>query len=186
MSRLSIGDTPLAGVKTVDRQLFKDDRGHFARLFCTSELAKVGWPSAIAQLNESWTARRGSLRGMHYQSPPFADAKLVTCVRGAVFDVALDIRAGSSTFLQWHSETLSAENGRALLLPVGCAHGFQALTDDALLIYCHSNSYAPSADAGIQALDPRIGIDWPLPIADMSEKDRSLPQTTLDFTGVQF
>lgn len=183
---LVIGDTPLAGVKTIDRQLLRDDRGHFARLFCADALAEAGWPGPIVQINESWTARQGSLRGLHYQAPPFADAKLVTCVRGAVHDVALDIRAGSPSFLRWHAETLSAENGRALLLPQGCAHGFQALTDDVLLIYCHSHRYAPSADVGIQPLDPRLAIDWPLPIADMSERDRNRPPLSVDFAGVQF
>lgn len=182
---LEIGDTPLGGVKTINRQQLRDERGHFARLFCANALADAGWASPIAQINESWTARQGSLRGMHYQEPPFADAKLVTCVRGAVRDVALDVRKGSPTFLRWHAETLSADNGRALLLPPGCAHGFQALTDDVLLIYCHSFRYTPSADAGIQPLDPRLAIDWPLPIADMSERDRTRPPLSADFAGVQ-
>lgn len=182
---LVIGNTPLDGVKTIERQHLRDERGHFARLFCVDALAEAGWPGPISQINESWTARQGSLRGMHYQAPPFADAKIVTCVRGAVRDVALDVRAGSPTFLCWHAETLSAENGRALLLPPGCAHGFQALSDDVLLIYCHSVGYAPSADAGIQPLDPRLAIDWPLPIADMSERDRTRPPLSENFAGVQ-
>lgn len=182
---LAIGDTSLGGVRTIDRQQLRDERGHFARLFCVDTLAAAGWPGAVAQINESWTARQGGLRGMHYQVPPFAEAKLVTCMRGAVYDVALDVRAGSPTFLRWHAETLSAENGRALLLPPGCAHGFQALTDDVLLIYCHSFRYTPSADAGIQPLDPQLAIDWPLPIADMSERDRTRPPLSADFAGVQ-
>lgn len=184
MSNLVMQDTPIAGVRVVERRLARDDRGHFARLFCADELASYDWPGSIAQVNESWTARLGSLRGMHYQAPPHADAKLVTCVRGAVLDIALDVRAGSSTFLHWHAETLSADNGRALLLPPGCAHGFQALTDDVLLIYCHSHRYTPSADTGINPLDPRLAIDWPLPIADISERDRTRPMLAGDFTGV--
>jgi dTDP-4-dehydrorhamnose 3,5-epimerase len=182
-----IADTPLAGVKVVDRQVLRDDRGHFARLFCTDDLADAGWPSSgVAQINESWTARCGSVRGMHFQQPPFTDAKLVTCVRGAVRDVALDIRAGSPTLMQWHAEVLSAENGRALLIPAGCAHGFQTLTNDVLLIYCHSYRYTPSADTGINPLDPCAAIEWQLPIADMSERDRSRPMLPANFAGVQF
>jgi dTDP-4-dehydrorhamnose 3,5-epimerase len=179
-------DTPLAGVKIIERQLLKDDRGLFARLFCADELAEAGWTSGIAQVNESWTARRGSVRGMHFQQPPFADAKLVTCVRGEVRDVALDIRAGSPTLMQWHGETLSAENGRALLIPPGYAHGFQTLTDDVLLIYCHSHRYTPSADTGINLADPRAAIEWPLPVVDISERDRQRPMLPESFTGVRF
>ena len=185
MSRLSIQDVPIAGVKVVERKVLRDDRGYFARLFCADELA-ADWPGWAAQVNESWTARKGSIRGMHFQQPPFAEAKLVTCVNGAVLDVALDLRAGSSTLLRWHSEMLSAENGRALLLPAGCAHGFQALTDNVLLIYCHSQRYTPSADAGVHPLDDRAAIAWPLPITDMSERDRQRAMLPADFAGVQF
>ncbi|QHL90234.1 dTDP-4-keto-6-deoxy-D-glucose epimerase [Sphingomonas changnyeongensis] len=186
MRRLTIGDTPIAGVKTIDRQLFRDERGHFGRLFCAETLAEAGWPGPVVQINESWTSRRGSLRGMHYQIPPHAESKLVTCIRGAVMDVAVDLRHGSPTLLGWHAETLSAENGRALLLPPGCAHGFQALTDDVLLVYCHSAPYVPAADAGVQPLDPRIGIRWPVPIADLSERDRNLPSLPANYLGVRF
>jgi dTDP-4-dehydrorhamnose 3,5-epimerase len=186
LRRFAIADTPIAGVRLIDREVMRDDRGHFARLFCVDELAEAGWPSEVVQINESWTARRGSVRGMHFQQPPFGDAKLVTCIRGAVRDIALDLRAGSSTLLQWHGETLSAENGRALLIPVGCAHGFQTLSDDVLLIYCHSRRYTPSADAGINPLDPRAAIDWQLPIVDMSERDRHRPMLPESFAGVQF
>lgn len=184
MSRIEVLDTHIAGLKCVERQRVKDERGYFGRLFCADELSAAGWRRAVAQINESWTARSGSLRGMHYQAPPFADAKLVTCVRGAVLDVALDVRAGSPTFMQWHGETLSADNRRALLLPEGVAHGFQALTDDVLLIYCHSHRYTPSADMGINPLDPRAAIDWPLLIADISERDRTRPMLPASFAGV--
>lgn len=185
MSRLSIQTTTLAGVKVVERQLLSDDRGHFSRLFCADELAS-DWPGPIAQVNESRTTRRGIVRGMHFQSSPFADAKLVTCVQGEVFDVALDLRAGSPSLLQWYGVHLSASNGRALLIPAGCAHGFQALTDDVRLIYCHSRHYTPSADTGVHPLEPRSGVEWPLPIADMSERDRQRPLLSSEFAGVQF
>jgi dTDP-4-dehydrorhamnose 3,5-epimerase len=186
MKRFEITDTSIQGVKVIQRRVRHDDRGHFARLFCVDELKLAGWTFPIAQINESWTARKGSLRGMHYQKPPHADAKLVTCIRGAVQDVALDIRAGSTTLLRWHAETLSSENGRALLIPAGCAHGFQALTDDAVLLYCHSACYVPSADRAINPFDPRARISWPLSVADLSERDQNIPFLTEDFVGVAF
>lgn len=185
MSHLTATDTRLSGLKVIERQQMRDERGYFARLFCADALAMAGWQSGIAQINESWTARRGTVRGMHYQAPPFADAKLVTCVQGAVHDVALDVRSGSPTFLQSHAELLSAENGRALMLPPGCAHGFQALTDDVLLIYCHSIPYTPAADQGINPTDPRIAVSWPLQIDTISERDRSRALLTESFSGVQ-
>jgi dTDP-4-dehydrorhamnose 3,5-epimerase len=186
MSRLTIIDTPISGVKVIERQLLGDQRGHFARIFCADDLGQAGWPGPIAQVNESFTVRAGSLRGMHYQGSPFADWKLVTCVRGAVIDIALDIRAGSSTVMRWHGERLSADNGHALLIPPGCAHGFQALTADVSLVYCHSRCYTPEADSGISPLDPLVAIEWPLPIADMSDRDRTRPMLPNDFAGVQF
>lgn len=186
MNRLTIASAPIAGLKIVERQLLGDERGYFARIFCGDELEPAGWPGTVAQVNESFTARAGSLRGMHYQAEPFADWKLVICVRGAVLDVALDIRAGSATLMQWHGEHLSAENGRALLIPPGCAHGFQALSDDVLLVYCHSKPYAPAADSGLNPLDPLAAIEWPLQIADMSDRDRTRPMLPNDFAGVRF
>lgn len=186
MSRFSIHDTSIDGVKIVERRLMSDERGHFGRLFCADDLAEAGWAGPVMQINESWTAHKGSLRGMHYQRPPAAEAKLVTCLRGAVLDVALDIRTGSPTLMKWHGETLSAANARALLIPVGCAHGFQALTDDVLLIYCHSHRYTPDADAGINPLDPGAAIEWPLSITDMSDRDRRHPMMSESFAGVQF
>ncbi len=186
MSRLVVGDTSLAGVRTIDRRVLRDERGHFARLFCAETLSLAGWDGPVAQINESWTAKAGSLRGMHYQVAPHAESKLVTCVRGAVMDVAVDLRRGSPTFLQWHAETLSAENGRAMLLPPGCAHGFQTLTDDVLLIYSHSAPYVPSAEDGVNPLDARIAIAWPLPVTEMSERDRTRSLLPTNFAGVTF
>ena len=186
MSRFAVGDTSIDGVKTVTREIRSDERGHFARLFCAEELAGAGWKLPIAQINESWTARKGSLRGMHYQEPPHSDAKLVICVRGAIVDIALDIRCGSATLLHWHAEVLSADNGRALFIPVGCAHGFQTLTDDVVLIYCHSYRYMPTADMGINPFDPQAAIAWPLEVADVSERDRRRDLLPPNFAGVMF
>lgn len=185
MTRFTVDDTPIEGAKVITRTVLRDERGYFARLFCADELAGAGWNGPIAQINESWTASKGSLRGMHYQQPPYSEAKLVTCVRGAVLDVALDIRTGSRSLLRWHSEVLSADNGRAFLIPEGCAHGFQTLTDDVILIYCHSGAYVPDADRGVNPFDPQAAIEWPLEIADISEKDRERPMLAADFVGVE-
>ncbi len=184
MSRFVITDLPLAGLKRIARQRLGDTRGFLARLFCADELRPAGWVKPIAQVNHTATARRGTVRGMHFQLPPHAEMKLVSCIRGAVWDVAVDVRAGSKTCLQWHAEPLSADNGYALLIPEGFAHGFQALTDDAELLYCHSAPYAADAEAGLDATDPRLAIAWPLPITERSARDAGLPAIGQGFAGV--
>ncbi|KOF52361.1 dTDP-4-dehydrorhamnose 3,5-epimerase [Achromobacter sp. DMS1] len=177
-------ETSLAGLKIVVRQPRGDARGFLARIFDAAGLRACGWHAAIEQVNHTYTARAGTVRGMHYQLPPHAEQKLVSCIRGEVWDVAVDLRAGSPTFLQWHAERLSARNGRALLIPQGFAHGFQALTDDAELVYCHSAPYVPQAEAGVHFGDARLGIAWPLPPVLVSERDLAHPPLGADFTGV--
>lgn len=185
MSRFTITDLPLAGLKRVQRQRLGDNRGFLARLFCAEELAAAGWAKPIAQINHTFTAKRGTVRGMHFQRPPHAEMKLVSCIRGEVWDVAVDLRVGSSTFLHWHAERLSAENGCALLIPEGFAHGFQALTDDVELFYCHSEAYAAEVEGGLHPNDPRLGIAWPLAIAELSARDAGHALITSDFEGVR-
>lgn len=175
MSRLTCTALPLAGLTRVERHPMQDGRGFFERLFCAEELAACGWRQPIAQINHSLTRQASSVRGLHYQRAPHAEMKLVTCLRGAVWDVAVDLRADSPTFLHWHAEELSASNARALLIPPGFAHGFQALTDDAELLYCHSHPYTPGAETGVYPLDQRLGIAWPLPVAQLSPRDAGLP-----------
>ena len=184
MNRLTITDLPLAGLKCVERQRLGDERGFFARLFCADELRAAGWREPIAQINHTVTARKGSVRGMHFQRPPHAEMKLVSCIRGEVFDVAVDLRRGSPTFLKWHAEYLSADNDRALLIPQGFAHGFQAFSDDAELIYCHSTVYDAASEGGLNPRDPKLAIGWPLPIADMSARDAAAPMLDAAFAGV--
>jgi dTDP-4-dehydrorhamnose 3,5-epimerase len=168
----------------VTRLRMEDERGFLARLFCAEELGDAGWAGPIAQVNLTRTRKAGTVRGMHYQLPPHAERKLVTCVRGEVWDVALDLRAGSPTFLQWHAQPLSEANDTALLLPEGVAHGFQALSDDAELLYCHSRPFTPEAERGIWPLDPRPAIAWPLPVSAMSDRDRQHPALDDAFRGV--
>jgi dTDP-4-dehydrorhamnose 3,5-epimerase len=185
VNRFVVGDTPLQGLKTVERQILGDSRGSLARLFCGDELRDAGWPGPVAQINHTVTRARGTVRGLHFQHPPHAECKLVSCLRGEVWDVAVDLRRGSPTFLRWQARTLSAENGLALLIPQGFAHGFQALTDNVELLYVHSVPHAPQAEGGLDALDPRLAIDWPLPVAERSPRDRQHAAIGAAFTGVE-
>lgn len=184
MRRLAITDLPLADLKRVERQRLGDQRGFLARIFCAEELAAAGWTKPIAQINYSYTAKRGTVRGLHFQYPPHVEMKLVSCLRGEVWDVAVDLRSGSPTFLRWHAERLSAENGCALLIPEGFAHGFQALTDDVELLYCHSQPYAAHAEGGLNPTDPRLAIPWPLAVRHLSARDQAHPLIDADFRGI--
>jgi dTDP-4-dehydrorhamnose 3,5-epimerase len=185
VSRFSSSATPLAGVIVVERRRIEDERGFLARLFCATELALAGWTGPVAQINHTLTRKRGTVRGLHFQHAPHAEMKLVTCLRGAVWDVAVDLRAGSSTLLRWYAKELSADNGRALLIPEGCAHGFQALTDDCELLYCHSAPYVAESEGLVSALDPRIGIAWPQSIAEQSVRDRSADVLPPGYLGIR-
>jgi dTDP-4-dehydrorhamnose 3,5-epimerase len=185
MSRLSIADLPLAGLKLAERQCMGDHRGFLTRLFCADALAAVGWSKSVAQINHTYTAKQGTVRGMHFQHAPYAEMKLVSCIRGEVFDVAVDVRLGSPTFLHWHAERLSAANRCALLIPEGFAHGFQALTDDVELLYCHSASHAPASEGGLRPTDPHLGVSWPLAISELSARDAGQPLIGIDFEGVR-
>jgi dTDP-4-dehydrorhamnose 3,5-epimerase len=184
MSELSLQALPLAGLYCLQQAVHADERGRFARLFCEGSLAAFGQPLHVRQINHSRTALRGTVRGLHFQHPPQAESKLICCLRGAVWDVAVDVRRSSPTFLYWHAERLEAGDGRSLLLPPGFAHGFQALSDDAELLYLHSADYAPDYEDGLLADDPRLAIDWPLPIAQRSARDCAHSELTGSFTGV--
>ena len=184
MSELGLQALPLAGLFCLQQKIHEDQRGRFTRLFCEGSLAAFGQPLHVRQINHSRTALRGTVRGLHFQHPPQAESKLICCLRGAVWDVAVDVRQGSATFLHWHAERLEAGDGRSLLLPPGFAHGFQALTDEAELLYLHSADYAPQYEAGLLAEDPRLAIDWPLPVLQRSARDAAHPLLTDSFTGV--
>ena len=153
MKRFTLDELPLPGLHRVQRQRLGDSRGFLARLFCAEELAGAGWVGPIAQINHTCTELRGTVRGLHYQRAPHAETKLVSCIRGEVFDVAVDLRPESPSYLRWHGEVLSAENGCALLMPSGFAHGFQAMSDGVDLIYCHSAAYVAEAEAGLHEHD---------------------------------
>jgi dTDP-4-dehydrorhamnose 3,5-epimerase len=176
---------PLAGLFSVQHKRHEDSRGHFSRLFCEGSLKVFGQPFHIRQINHSCTREQGSVRGMHYQHAAQPEAKLITCLRGEVWDVAVDLRPDSETFLQWHAERLRAGDGRSLLIPTGFAHGFQALTDDAELLYLHSADYAPEHEGGLSVHDPRLAIAWPLAVKNLSPRDASHPLLDAQFAGVR-
>jgi len=173
--RFEMQATPLAGLMVAHRQVIGDHRGQFCRLYCLSELSQHGFNKSLNQINHSVTKTRGTVRGLHFQYPPHAETKIVSCLRGEIFDVAVDIRADSPTFLQWHGEVLSASNHKSLCIPEGFAHGFQTLTGDCELLYLHTEAYQPDAEGALNVQDPQIAITWPLPIAELSQRDQLHP-----------
>lgn len=185
MSEFTLIALPLAGLFSVQHKRHADQRGHFSRLFCEGSLEMFGQPFHIRQINHSCTREQGSVRGLHYQNGPAPESKLITCLRGEVWDVAVDLRTDSPTFLHWHAEHLCAGDGRSLLLPAGFAHGFQALSDDAELLYLHSADYAPESEGGLSVLDPRLAIAWPMPVKNLSARDASHPLLDPKFAGVR-
>lgn len=180
-----INKTPFTGLFEIQQTAINDHRGHFTRLFCQQELSEIRENLSFVQINFSHTRVKGSLRGMHCQTSPAAEAKLVRCLNGAVLDVVVDLRENSATFLKYYAVELSAENNRAIFIPEGFAHGFQALTDDASLLYMHSEFWSPDHEFGIRYDDPRISIDWPLSITHCSERDLQHPFINTEFKGLK-
>jgi dTDP-4-dehydrorhamnose 3,5-epimerase len=184
MRRLESLLTPIAGLHRVDSHQLGDPRGYFVRAFCAEELSAAGWPMPVAQINLTYTRRRGTIRGLHFQYPPHAEAKLVRCLRGEIWDVVVDLRRNSPTFLKWHAEVLSQGNMSAFLIPQGCAHAFQSLTDDVEMLYLHSAVHVPASEGGLNVSDPMLAIEWPLSQGEMSARDRSFPFLSQDFKGI--
>jgi dTDP-4-dehydrorhamnose 3,5-epimerase len=181
---MNILDTPMVDLKIVQSLPHRDARGAFIRLFCAQELQPVLGHRPIAQINHSRTSHAGAVRGMHFQHPPHAEMKMIRCLRGRVWDVAVDLRAGSPTFLQWHAQELAQDDAQMLVIPEGFAHGFQALEPDSELLYLHTAFYHPPSEGGLRHDDPRLAIAWPLPPQDLSPRDQAHPLLSADFTGV--
>lgn len=181
---MNIVPTALWGVVVVSADPFVDHRGAFSRYFCQRELALVMGSRHIVQINHSRTLTAGAVRGLHFQFPPHAELKMVRCLVGRVLDVAVDLRTGSRTFLQWHAEELTPANAHMMVIPEGCAHGFQALDAGSELLYLHTAFHAPEHEGGIRYDDVRLAIEWPLPVADLSERDRHWPTLRADFRGI--
>lgn len=176
--------TPMTDLTLIETTRFEDERGQFSRVFCETECAPLRPHLHWTQINVSRTYRKGTVRGMHFQYPPAAEAKLIRCVQGSVFDVAVDLRANSPTFLHWHGVDLNADGTTQFFIPEGFAHGFQALSEDAQLLYLHTVAWNREKEGGLRHDDPGIGIVWPLPVTQVSAKDLQLPRVKdIGFAG---
>lgn len=185
MNQFEIKDTPLAGVKHIVRNHLGDNRGWLERMFCTGSLSEAGWSKPISQINRTFTKQRGTVRGMHYQYPPHAECKFVSCLNGTVLDVAVDLRKDSPTFLQSYGVELSASNNESLLIPEGVAHGFQTLSDDVMMLYFHSADYTPEYEDSVHPQDPALKISWPLEIKILSDRDQAKQFLSEGFEGIR-
>lgn len=184
MSRFNLLPTPLAGLIVLERRPAGDHRGFFERVFCAEELHTLLNGKNVVQINHTLTVKRGTVRGLHFQHPPHAETKFVTCLRGEVFDVAVDLRQNSPTFLNWYAATLRADNFKTMVIPEGFAHGFQTLSDSCEMLYLHTATYQPSAEDGMHPQDPMLAIDWPEQIVEMSLRDANRAFLTHEFSGV--
>ena len=186
MQRFNFISTSIDGLYIVERNLVKDERGFFSRFFCEKEFLRVGLNHSIVQMNHTMTLKKGTARGFHYQKFPFTETKIVSCIKGRILDVAVDVRQNSPTFLQWFSIELSEDNNKSLYVPNGFAHGFQTLEDNCELIYIHSEFYSPDAEEALNILDPVIAMEWPLNISQISERDGNHPMIDINkFKGVK-
>ena len=176
--------TPLKGSYTIDLDKRGDERGFFARFFCQKEFDEHHLSKEFVQINNSVSTKKGTLRGMHYQLPPTAEIKLVRCIRGALFDVIIDMRPDSPSFKQWFGEELTADNRRMMYVPKGFAHGLLTLTDNTEVLYLVSAFYSPENERGIRFNDPAVGIDWPCKPDEISQKDQNWPDLNFSFHGL--
>ncbi|MHA1491985.1 MAG: dTDP-4-dehydrorhamnose 3,5-epimerase [Promethearchaeota archaeon] len=176
--------TKLNNLTIIKPEPFHDNRGYFGRIYCKNDLKTIKHFKEIVQMNQSLTKKKGTIRGMHFQYPPHAEIKIIKCLSGSVFDVAIDLRNDSNTFLQWHGEILSAENMKMIYIPEGFAHGFQTLEDDCELLYLHSEFYNKEHESALRYNDPRLNIKWPLKITDISKRDLKHDLIDDDFKGI--
>lgn len=177
-------NTKFNGLYVIKHKRLVDDRGFFTRTYCKNLFTEISFDKTFVQFNHSFNKEKGTLRGMHFQIEPFKEVKLIRCVHGAVFDVAIDLRVGSETYLQSFGVELSEDNLFSVLIPEGFAHGFQTLKHNTSLIYHHTEFFQPGADAGVRHDDPALQIDWPLPVKNLSKKDREYKLIDKDFKGL--
>ena len=176
---------PLNGLKIIERTEVVDQRGAFERLFCADSLERLINSKPVKQISRSQTEHAGVVRGMHFQYPPFAETKIVTCIQGDIFDVVVDLRKGSTSFLKWFGINLHSSGCKTLLIPEGFAHGFQTLSPNCEVLYFTTASYTPTAEGLVNALDPLIGIKWPLEISSRSARDSTRPMLDANFKGIE-
>lgn len=175
--------TPIAGARLIEPERRGDERGFFARVFCRDEFAAAGLETEFVQMNNSLSAKRGTLRGLHYQLPPRAEVKVVRCIRGALFDAIVDLRPDSPTEGRWFGAELNEDNRLMMYVPRGCAHAILTLSDHAEALYMVSAFYGPEQERGVRFDDPRFGIEWPIQPAEISPKDRGWPDFDPEFHG---
>lgn len=176
--------TTLPGSFVIELNVKGDSRGWFARTYCKKEFEQIGHDKEWVQMNHSFTAKKGTIRGMHFQKPPYGEIKMLRCIAGAVYDVIIDLRKNSPTYLQWFGAELSATNKKMMYIPEGFAHGFQTLSDDVELIYNHTQFYTPGSEGGILFNDAAIGIHWPLPLTEISDRDKLHPLIDSNFKAI--
>lgn len=182
---MKISETEIEGLFDVTLEQISDSRGFFVRSYCLKELSTYKKDITIVQINHSMTVEKGLIRGMHYQLPPFCETKFIRCIRGAVFDVAVDLRRNSPTYLKWHCIILKPGNMKMLIIPEGFAHGFQTLEENCEMLYFHTQYYNRDYEAGVNYNDPKIKIEWILPVASISEKDRNYPFIDSSFKAIE-
>jgi dTDP-4-dehydrorhamnose 3,5-epimerase len=181
---MKILESPFKNAFVLETEPYIDHRGKFARIYCQDELKQIGHDKQIVQINHSLTRKRGAVRGMHFQYPPKAEVKMVKCLRGSVFDVIVDLRQDSPSFLQWYGGVLSDDNLKMMYVPEGFAHGYQTLEENSELFYFHTEYYSPEHEGGVRYNDPRINITWPIEVTEISEKDQKYPLLSEEYEGI--
>lgn len=176
--------TSITGAWIIESTAFKDNRGAFSRLFCLHELKEILGARNVVQINHSMTGNVGAIRGLHYQIQPYPETKIVRCLKGRIFDVAVDLREGSATFLKWQAVELTPESNLAYVIPEGCAHGFQVLEKDSQVLYLHTDFYKPEVEGVVRFDDPQIAVKWPLSPTDLSARDLDHPHLCKSFKGI--
>ena len=185
MSHFILHSTPIDGLHVIEREPVGDSRGFLARMFCQDALGQFLQGKTVRQINRTLTRQKGTVRGLHFQNPPCAEMKIVTCLKGKVWDVAIDLRRGSPTFLEHHAVLLAEDNHSSCLIPEGFAHGFQTLTPDCELLYFHTADYNVEFEGTVNAIDPLVSIPWPEPIIERSERDVNHPMLAENFQGLE-
>lgn len=185
MSRFVLCSTPIKGLHVIEREQIGDLRGFLERMFCQEALGQLLQSKPVRQINRTLTQHKGVVRGLHFQNPPSAETKIVTCLKGQVWDVAVDLRRGSPTFLEYHAIRLTEGDQQSFVIPEGFAHGFQTLTSDCEMLYLHTASYSAESEGVLNAVDPLLSIPWPEPITQRSERDVNQPMLTDDFQGIE-
>ena len=182
--RFKVIKTNIPDLYHLKLSLLEDERGYLKRLYCFDELNKLMGNNSISQINHTYTKKKGSIRGMHYQKEPFCEKKIITCLKGKIFDVAIDIRINSPTFLKHFSIILTEDDNQMILIPEGFAHGFQALKDNCELLYLHSKPFNQKSEGGLNSFDPILNINWPLEVTQISDRDKNHPLLNLNFKGI--